>query len=248
MSAAQNISCVEGVHRFRFDPGYLVCRFECSEYYARSAQNFCNSCKEMDFVLYHPGKRDLWLIEVKDYRFDARPRVRELVDALSRKVRDTLFLLRAGAMSAPPETPAEGISLRDMARMSMHATHLHLVFLLELGNGGLFAGSGILSNIKDLLCRQMSFIDASLICVPITRSKGIGPWQVTPAGGAHSSRVEKRIRRVQELHEKQKNRETRGRSASPPPRNEIPLWKRRKAEREQGFPEHLARKKRPRDV
>ena len=36
---------------------------------------FCGGCKEMDFLLYHPERRDLWLVEVKDYRFDARPKV-----------------------------------------------------------------------------------------------------------------------------------------------------------------------------
>ncbi|MFR1410860.1 MAG: hypothetical protein ACLSUW_00100 [Akkermansia sp.] len=101
---------VEGVHRFWIDEGYVVCRIECSGYYARQAQNFCGGCKEMDFLLYHPERRDLWLIEVKDYRFDARPKVGELVCALSRKVRDTMFLLRAASVAAPDEEPAEGIS------------------------------------------------------------------------------------------------------------------------------------------
>ena len=72
---------VEGVHRFWIDEGYVVCRIECSDYYARQAQNFCGGCKEMDFLLYHPERRDLWLVEVKDYRFDARPKVGELVCA-----------------------------------------------------------------------------------------------------------------------------------------------------------------------
>ena len=103
-------SCVEGLHRFNFEAGYYVCRFECSPFYSHHAQNFCNSCKEMDFVLYHPGKKELWLIEVKDYRFNARPKVRELVEKLCRKVRDCLFLLRTAALCAPEEEPAEGIS------------------------------------------------------------------------------------------------------------------------------------------
>lgn len=29
---------VEGVHRFWIDEGYVVCRIECSDYYARQAQ------------------------------------------------------------------------------------------------------------------------------------------------------------------------------------------------------------------
>jgi len=66
---------VEGVHRFWIDEGYVVCRIECSDYYARQAQNFCGGCKEMDFLLYHPERRDLWLVEVKDYRFDGEEKL-----------------------------------------------------------------------------------------------------------------------------------------------------------------------------
>lgn len=235
----RTVSCVEGLHRFHFDAGYELCRFECSPYYSRHAQNFCNSCKEMDFVLYHPGKRDLWLIEVKDYRFDARPRVRELVDALCRKVRDTLFLLRAAAVAAPLEYPDEGISLREMARLSLEAKHIHLAFLLELDTKGIFAGSGMLSNIKDMLSRQLSFIDPGMICTPITRSQRQGPWFVTPAEGDHSARVEKRLRQAREEKERERRlavqRHGQAVKSSKDHQGKQPLWKKRREERERGL-------------
>lgn len=247
----RGVSCVEGVHRFHFEAGYELCRFECSAYYSRQAQNFCNSCKEMDFVLYHPGKRDLWLIEVKDYRFDARPRVRELVDALCRKVRDTLFLLRAGSFSAPLEYPDEGISLREMARLSLEAKHVHLAFLLELDTKGIFAGSGMLSNIKDLLLRQLSFIDPGMVCAPITRSQGQGPWWVTPAGTAHSARVERRLEQVRMQREEERLAQTAREKRKRPEQTEgkerpAPLWRRRLEERERGLAgNHASRRGRP---
>lgn len=248
---SRNASCVEGLHRFHFDAGYEVCRFECSPYYSRYAQNFCNSCKEMDFVLYHPGKRELWLIEVKDYRFDARPRVHELVDALCRKVRDTLFLLRAAAVAAPPEYPDEGISLREMARLSLAAKHIHLAFLLELDTRGIFAGSGMLSNIKDLLLRQLSFIDPGMICTPITRSQRQGPWFVTPAEGEHSARIEKRLRQAHE--EKERARNLAVNHAGKPVASDKetrptkqPLWRKRCEERERGLSGNHASRRRKR--
>lgn len=246
---SRNVSCVEGLHRFHFDAGYEVCRFECSPYYSRHAQNFCNGCKEMDFVLYHPGKRDLWLIEVKDYRFDARPRVRELVDALCRKVRDTLFLLRAAAVAAPPEYPDEGLSLREMARLSMEAKHIHLAFLLELDTKGIFAGSGMLSNIKDLLSRQLSFIDPGMVCAPITRSEGQGPWFVTPAAGEHSARVEKRLRQAREEKQRERNlAATHGEHSSASGKEtrqaRQPLWRKRCEERERGLAGNHASRRR----
>lgn len=236
-------SCVEGLHRFNFEAGYYVCRFECSPFYSREAQNFCNSCKEMDFVLYHPGKKELWLIEVKDYRFNARPKVRELVEKLCRKVRDCLFLLRTAALCAPEEEPSEGISLRDMARMSLQAKRIRVAFTIELGRTGLFPPKSLLATIKDLLYRQIRFIDPDMLCLPITESGGIGPWTITPAGNEHSSRVQKRIEEARQAREKEeklaaerarhleklaRKKKSRARKSS------IPLWKQRAQERAEG--------------
>lgn len=236
-------SCVEGLHRFHFEAGYYVCRFECSPFYSREAQNFCNSCKEMDFVLYHPGKKELWLIEVKDYRFNARPKVRELVEKLCRKVRDCLFLLRTAALCAPEETPAEGISLRDMARMSLQAKRIRIAFTIELGRTGLFPPKSLLATIRDLLYRQIRFIDPDMLCLPITESGGLGPWTITAAGNAHSTRIQKRIEEARIAREKEKKlaaerarfqekqaykKKARARKSS------IPLWKQRAAERAEG--------------
>lgn len=121
-------SYIEGVHRFVFDAGYEVCRIECSGFYSRQTQNFSGGTKEVDFMLYHPGRKELWLIEVKDYRFDARPKVRELVNVLCRKVKDSLFLLRTAAMCAPDEEALEGLSLGRFARLSCGAESVHLAF------------------------------------------------------------------------------------------------------------------------
>ena len=238
------ISCVEGVHRFHFEAGYHVCRCECSPFYSHHAQNFCNSCKEMDFILYHPGKKELWLIEVKDYRFNARPKVRDLVEKLCRKVRDTLFLLRTAALVAPEEEPAEGTSLRDIARMSLQAKHIRVAFTIELGSTGLFPPKALLSTIRDLLYRQICFIDPQMLCLPITESGGAGPWIVTPAGDGHSARVQRRMeearmarlreqkqQRDQAIHEQRMAERRRRKQRSAPAQ---PLWKQRAEERSEG--------------
>ena len=233
---------VEGVHRFWIDEGYVVCRIECSDYYARQAQNFCGGCKEMDFLLYHPERRDLWLVEVKDYRFDARPKVGELVCALSRKVRDTMFLLRAASVAAPDEEPAEGISLRDFSIQASGAETLHLAFLLEMGMGGVWTDGGLLANVKNLLVGSMRFLDAELVCAPITYPRRIGPWRVTSAHGEVSKRVEiRRARKLAEIQEQrrrerltaqeegawqEKSREDAGSHAAPA-EERMPQWKRR---------------------
>ena len=236
-------SCIEGLHRFNFEAGYYVCRFECSPFYAHHAQNFCSSCKEMDFVLYHPGKKELWLIEVKDYRFNARPKVNDLVENLCRKVRDCLFLLRTAALCAPEEEPEEGISLREMARMSLQARHIRIAFTIELGRTGLFPPKTLLSTIRDLLYRQIRFIDPQMVCLPITESGSCCPWTITPADGEHSARIRRRMEEARaardhaaklaaeaERHREKEEARRRRRARKSP----LPLWKQRAAERAEG--------------
>lgn len=236
-------SCVEGLHRFNFEVGYHVCRFECSPFYSHHAQNFCNSCKEMDFVLYHPGKKELWLVEVKDYRFNARPKVKDLVEKLCRKVRDCLFLLRTAALCAPEETPAEGTSLRDIARMSLQAKRIRIAFTIELAKTGLFPPKSLLATIKDLLYRQIRFIDPDMLCLPITESGGIGPWTITPAGNDHSARIQKRILEAKLAREKEEKLATEraryqekqaAKKKKHSRKSPLPLWKQRAEERQAG--------------
>lgn len=198
----------------------------------------------MDFVLYHPGKKELWLVEVKDYRFNARPKVKDLVEKLCRKVRDCLFLLRTAAICAPEENPAEGISLRDIARMSLQAKHIRIAFTIELARTGLFPPKSLLATIKDLLYRQIRFIDPDMLCLPITESGGIGPWTITPAGKEHSSRIQKRIEEARLAHEKEERlAKERARHAQKQAakkqkkarKSDIPLWKQRAEERQAGM-------------
>ena len=200
-------------------------------------------------MLYHPGKKELWLIEVKDYRFNARPKVQDLVEKLCRKVRDCLFLLRTAALCAPEEEPAEGISLREMARLSLHAKHIRIAFTIELGGSAFYPAKSLLAHIRDLLYRQIRFIDPQMICLPITESGGIGPWRIFPAGNEHSARIEKRIEEARLAHER-KLEELRRKAATERKQSRrkdhksssLPLWKLRALERENGA--HRSRRRR----
>ncbi len=211
----------------------------------------------MDFVLYHPGKKELWLVEVKDYRFNARPKVKDLVEKLCRKVRDCLFLLRAAALCAPEETPAEGISLRDIARMSLQAKRIRIAFTIELGRTGLFPPKSLLATIKDLLYRQIRFIDPDMLCLPITESGGIGPWTITAAGADHSSRIQKRMEEAKLARQKEeKLAAERARHAEKQAakrqkkarKSDLPLWKQRAEERQAGMSGNHADRRKKNDT
>lgn len=192
-------------------------------------------------MLYHPEKKELWLIEVKDYRFNARPKVQDLVEKLCRKVRDCLFLLRTAALCAPEEEPAEGISLREMAQLSLKAKHIRIAFTIELGGTGLYPPKSLLAHIRDLLYHQIRFIDPQMICLPITESGGVGPWHISPAGNAHSARIQRRIEEARLVRER-KLLEQRRKAAweksekrkADRQKNSIPLWKLRAKMREKG--------------
>ena len=192
-------------------------------------------------MLYHPEKKELWLIEVKDYRFNARPKVQDLVEKLCRKVRDCLFLLRTAALCAPEEEPAEGISLREMAQLSLKAKHIRIAFTIELGSTGLYPPKSLLAHIRDLLYHQIRFIDPQMICLPITESGGVGPWHISPAGNAHSARIQRRLEEARLVRER-KLLEQRRKAAweksekrkAERQKNSIPLWKLRAKMREKG--------------
>lgn len=227
----QQITYIEGVHKFQFDPGYEVCRIECSGFYARQAQNFSGGSKEVDFMLYHPGKRELWLIEVKDYRFDARPKFKELTHILSRKVKDSLFLLRAGAVGSPEEIPLEGMSLREFARLSSEAITLRLAFLLELNGSHLFPEGAMFANMRNMLLGQMRFLDENLVCAPITFPSKIGPWKTSSSGGEVSLRVLDRREKHQKALER---KEQEAKKEKVYQEDNLPLWKKRLILRQEG--------------
>ena len=172
-------------------------------------------------------------------------------------MKDCLFLLRAAAICAPEEEPAEGISLRDIARMSLQAKHIRVAFTIELARTGLFPPKSLLATIKDLLYRQIRFIDPDMVCLPITES-GTDPrcpWTITSAGNAHSSRIQKRIEEAARAREKEQKiaaenaraAERRERKKKAKARkSDIPLWKQRALEREAGQTgTHADRRKKP---
>ena len=248
MSSFEGKGYVEGIHRFIFDPGYLVCRVECSPFYSKQTQNFCGGCKEMDFLLYHLEKKELWLIEVKDYRFDARPKSAALIEALCKKVRDTLFLLKTASIRAPHEIPLEGVSLREFSQFASKARTIRLGFLLELPTGKLFPMGTQMANIHSTLLRQMRFIDPELVCAPITHPLKVGPWKVVPAHGEESKRIQAR-------HQKRDSDDDYASLKKPSPvkhtaenkheeATPIPLWKKRWEARMKGeVGNHYSRRK-----
>ena len=57
----------EGALEFRFPDAWLVCRPAESPFYRRHFSGFAGGCREVDFLIFDPNDRALWLLEVKDF-------------------------------------------------------------------------------------------------------------------------------------------------------------------------------------
>jgi hypothetical protein len=88
--------------RFEFPDGWKVLRPEKASYYKRHFQTFAGGCKEMDFILFEPVNRVLWLLEVKDYTINRRVKPQCVFEEIVEKVRDSLALLLAGSVRDDP--------------------------------------------------------------------------------------------------------------------------------------------------
>jgi hypothetical protein len=88
----------EGRIRFEFPDGWTVLRPEKASYYTRHFQKMAGGCKEMDFVLFEPANRVLWLLEAKDYTTERRTKEQCIFEEVAVKIRDSLALLLAGSV------------------------------------------------------------------------------------------------------------------------------------------------------
>lgn len=80
----------EGQLTFEFDKSLSVLKYDESSYYQNQFQNKCHTGnKAVDIIVC--DKKELWLIEIKDFRMDDRnPDKMPFANELSKKVRDSL--------------------------------------------------------------------------------------------------------------------------------------------------------------
>lgn len=88
--------------RLEFPDGWKVLRPAKGAYYKRHFQTFAGGCKEMDFILFEPVSRVLWLLEVKDYKTNRRVKPQCVFEEIAEKVRDSLALLLASSVRDDP--------------------------------------------------------------------------------------------------------------------------------------------------
>lgn len=159
----------EGQLTFEFDDGLLVSKYDESSYYQNQFQNKCHTAnKAVDIIVCH--KKDLWLIEVKDFRVgDRNPDKLPLEQELSQKVRDSL----AGIFGAKFYTHTE-----DDEKCLFNAMNAckKLYFVLHIEQR---KNEYNVADIKQKLKNLLKAVNPKILIVNKTNASQYGvPWSV----------------------------------------------------------------------
>lgn len=168
----------EGRIAFDFPNGWLIARPEASAYYSKHFQHFAPhnaGNKETDFLAWEPSEKQLWLMEVKDYRAHPRTKMQDLADEVVLKARDTLALLRA----AQAQDPGQSDVIRDFAAKSAKAKSIRIVLHCALPKrpSKLFPGVKDAANLQAKLRERVRAVDPHAH-VTGNGNSGSVPWSV----------------------------------------------------------------------
>ena len=91
----------EGKLMFTFPADWQVSKYDTWSYYRNQFKDCCTGCKAVDFIAVCQGeKKEVWLIEVKDYNLHPRTKPSDLPVELAHKVRDSLSGMAAALFQA----------------------------------------------------------------------------------------------------------------------------------------------------
>ncbi|WP_332866918.1 hypothetical protein [Pannus brasiliensis] len=128
--------------------------------------------KAVDLIAIN--ERDIWLIEVKDYRQSPRTKPQDLSEEVAQKVFSTL------AAMLPAKVNALDLSESDFAREVLNGTRLHVVLHLEQPrqHSRLFPRAINPANVQLKLRSSIKPIDPHPKVVESTNMRGL-EWRVT---------------------------------------------------------------------
>lgn len=158
-----------------FPAGWIAWKCDDAPYYRKQFQSFAGGAKSVDFAAISPGTDPvLWLIELKDYRAQARSKPSDLFDELATKVRDTLACLMAtGANSgAQPEV--------DQAKAACRAGEVRVVLHLEQPRkpSRLFPQVIDPKDVKDKLKQKLRAVDPHPVWGSSVELRGKVDWGI----------------------------------------------------------------------
>ena len=170
----------EGRLTFSFPDSWSVCRPGETLYYSTRFQLFCGGCKETDFAAYAADTGKLWLVEVKDYAAHPRTKPGPLPEEMAKKVRDTLALLAAAAVSDTAPSTAPVIQAGDFGRLARGAISLSVVLHCEPQPrpSVLFPAVSHMANLLQALRTALRAVDANVRLASKGTYSGL-PWTVS---------------------------------------------------------------------
>lgn len=91
----------EGDLAFVFPGDWEVSQYDAWSFYRNRFKDCCSGCKAVDFVaILARNSKELWLVEVKDYRRHPRTKAVDLPEEIALKVRDSLAGIAAASFQA----------------------------------------------------------------------------------------------------------------------------------------------------
>jgi hypothetical protein len=172
----------EGALTFSFPNHWEICRPEFSSFYDRHFSNFCDGCKEVDFLAFDPQHDTIWFIEVKDYRVHQRLKETHLADEVARKTRDVIAMLPVARIRDNGISSAQQLEAGDFWRRAMNAASLRVVLHCELpeNTSKLFPGVKDAANLQTKLAQKLRVIDPHALFTNRALGHSL-PWAVASA-------------------------------------------------------------------
>lgn len=174
----------EGLLRFEFPENWAVCKLDETSFFRKRFQSFAkepggNGSKSVDFVAYDPGRVELWLIEVKDYRVEPRRKSTDLLLEIAQKVRDSLACIHAMASVA-------GGNNNEFAKRALRKHRLRVVLHLEqpAKPSSLKPPVSDAAGLKQKLKQTMRAVDPHALAGDMSILNPKTPWSVQQNAGA----------------------------------------------------------------
>lgn len=110
-----------------FPDGWRVSEPDKAAFYKKNFTHFAGGCKAMDYAAFDPAPpaAELWLIELKDYRVNAREKLICIFEEIAQKTRDSLFCLLCARANAGDSR------FKDFAKEALDKSRIRVILLLE---------------------------------------------------------------------------------------------------------------------
>jgi hypothetical protein len=164
--------------RFEFAEGFTVIQYDTTTWY-RKHFNKCAQSAAVDFLVVDSGNTVGWLIEVKDFTTKPPEPHKDLLDTVTRKVRDTLAGVLAGAVGANVDEEVA------FFKRILRARKLRVVFHCERPThpSRLHARSPDPADLTQKLRQSLNAVDGRVVVTDCASSHRDFPWSTTWSPG-----------------------------------------------------------------